>query len=107
MEAASVVSRTWLTSSTTSGSARVGYGNQRADHWGWQHARRRRRLEVKTRAVTEVVADSLNLTPVDITWEIVVGSIAGATPFVVAGIEFSKRIVSTLRFSRCPTCIHF
>ncbi|GKA59123.1 hypothetical protein Tco_0758436 [Tanacetum coccineum] len=38
----------------------------------------------------------------DITWQIVVGTIgfgllefvAGVTPFVVAGIEFSKRIVS-------------
>ncbi|KAK6229828.1 hypothetical protein SCA6_018779 [Theobroma cacao] len=31
---------------------------------------------------------------VDITWQIVVGAIAGVTPFIVAGIEFSKRIVS-------------
>ncbi|XP_044473033.1 uncharacterized protein LOC123201541 isoform X1 [Mangifera indica] len=29
---------------------------------------------------------------VEVTWQIIVGSIAGVTPFVVAGIEFSKRI---------------
>ncbi|CAL8152139.1 unnamed protein product [Prunus armeniaca] len=39
-----------------------------------------------------VVADP---TPVAITWQIVVGAVAGVTPFVVAGIEFSKRIVSS------------
>ncbi|KAI0497697.1 hypothetical protein KFK09_020932 [Dendrobium nobile] len=60
-----------------------------------------------------------NLAPVEISWQIAVGAIAGATPFIVAGIEFGKRIVAqgkcgtcggsglVLRdeyYSRCPTC---
>ncbi|XP_059666509.1 uncharacterized protein LOC132312241 [Cornus florida] len=55
-----------------------------------------------------------------ITWQIVVGTLAGVTPFVVAGIEFSKRIVAQKRcgvcggsglvlrdnkyYFRCPSC---
>ncbi|CAB4277914.1 unnamed protein product [Prunus armeniaca] len=45
-----------------------------------------------------VVADP---TPVAITWQIVVGAVAGVTPFVVAGIEFSKRIIAQ---KRCEVC---
>ncbi|XP_008227116.1 PREDICTED: uncharacterized protein LOC103326649 [Prunus mume] len=45
-----------------------------------------------------VVADP---TPVAITWQIVVGAIAGVTPFAVAGIEFSKRIIAQ---KRCEVC---
>ncbi|KAK9132994.1 hypothetical protein Scep_012522 [Stephania cephalantha] len=56
---------------------------------------------------------------VEITWQIVVGALAGATPFVVAGIEFSKRIVAQRTcgvckgsglvqrdkyYFRCPRC---
>ncbi|XP_076929355.1 uncharacterized protein LOC143593685 [Bidens hawaiensis] len=37
----------------------------------------------------------------EITWQIVVGSIAGVTPFVVAGIEFSKRIVAQKKCDEC------
>ncbi|KAG6596745.1 hypothetical protein SDJN03_09925, partial [Cucurbita argyrosperma subsp. sororia] len=40
-------------------------------------------------------------TQVEITWQIVVGAIAGVTPFVVAGIEFSKRIVAQKRCKEC------
>ncbi|XP_044473034.1 uncharacterized protein LOC123201541 isoform X2 [Mangifera indica] len=38
---------------------------------------------------------------VEVTWQIIVGSIAGVTPFVVAGIEFSKRIIAQ---RRCEVC---
>ncbi|XP_021595404.1 uncharacterized protein LOC110602245 isoform X2 [Manihot esculenta] len=38
---------------------------------------------------------------VEVTWQIVVGAIAGVTPFVVAGIEFSKRIIAQ---RRCEVC---
>ncbi|KAE8125420.1 hypothetical protein FH972_020230 [Carpinus fangiana] len=38
---------------------------------------------------------------VEVTWQIVVGVIAGVTPFVVAGIEFSKRIMA---HKRCEVC---
>ncbi|CAI0437421.1 unnamed protein product [Linum tenue] len=36
-----------------------------------------------------------------VTWEIVVGATAGVLPFVVAGIEFSKRIIEQ---RRCEVC---
>uniref|UniRef100_A0ACD5VZ45 Uncharacterized protein n=1 Tax=Avena sativa TaxID=4498 RepID=A0ACD5VZ45_AVESA len=42
-------------------------------------------------AAAAAVAD---LPPAEITWQIVVGAVAGVTPFVVAGVEFGKRIVS-------------
>ncbi|XP_057472447.1 uncharacterized protein LOC130761024 [Actinidia eriantha] len=37
----------------------------------------------------------------EITWQIVVGALAGVTPFVVAGIEFSKRIIAQ---RKCEVC---
>ncbi|KAK9155351.1 hypothetical protein Sjap_002831 [Stephania japonica] len=55
----------------------------------------------------------------EITWQVVVGALAGVTPFVVAGIEFSKRIVAQRTcgvckgsglvqrdkyYFRCPRC---
>ncbi|KAH7546858.1 hypothetical protein FEM48_Zijuj01G0245500 [Ziziphus jujuba var. spinosa] len=50
---------------------------------------------LKTRRVAAIndVSAAADAVPVDLTWQIVVGAIAGVTPFVVAGIEFSKRIV--------------
>ncbi|KAK3009970.1 hypothetical protein RJ639_012362 [Escallonia herrerae] len=38
---------------------------------------------------------------VEVTWQIVVGALAGVTPFVVAGVEFSKRIVAQRRCGEC------
>ncbi|KAF5183758.1 Transmembrane protein [Thalictrum thalictroides] len=38
---------------------------------------------------------------VEVTWQIVVGALAGVTPFIVAGIEFSKRIAEQ---RRCEVC---
>ncbi|ERM99616.1 uncharacterized protein LOC18427651 isoform X2 [Amborella trichopoda] len=55
----------------------------------------------------------------EITWQILTGTLAGVIPFVVAGIEFSKRIIAQKRcdvcggsglvlrdkdYSRCPGC---
>ncbi|XP_039171784.1 uncharacterized protein LOC104450289 [Eucalyptus grandis] len=37
----------------------------------------------------------------EVTWQIVVGAIAGVSPFVVAGIEFSKRIIAQ---RKCEVC---
>ncbi|KAF9589113.1 hypothetical protein IFM89_019163 [Coptis chinensis] len=49
----------------------------------------------KIRAISEVAATTTaDPAQVELTWEIVVGALAGVTPFVVAGIEFSQRIVS-------------
>ncbi|CAL9208357.1 unnamed protein product, partial [Musa hybrid cultivar] len=42
-----------------------------------------------------------DLAPVEITWQIAVGALAGITPFVVAGIEFSKRIIAQ---RKCEVC---
>ncbi|KAJ8766556.1 hypothetical protein K2173_023803 [Erythroxylum novogranatense] len=36
-----------------------------------------------------------------VTWQVVVGAVAGVTPFVVAGIEFSKRIIAQRRCDEC------
>nr|GMC70051.1 uncharacterized protein LOC109188202 [Ipomoea batatas] len=71
---------------------------------------------ISTAAVTSEAAAAA---PVEITWQIIVGAIAGVTPFIVAGIEFGKRIVAQRRcttcggsglilreddYFRCPTC---
>nr|XP_048329496.1 uncharacterized protein LOC107435503 isoform X1 [Ziziphus jujuba var. spinosa] len=54
---------------------------------------------LKTRRVAAIndVSAAADAVPVDLTWQIVVGAIAGVTPFVVAGIEFSKRIIAQRR----------
>ncbi|XVE80494.1 hypothetical protein DITRI_Ditri14bG0144400 [Diplodiscus trichospermus] len=59
-----------------------------------------KRLPTKVAAIDEVsaVADPA---PVEITWQIVVGAIAGVTPFIVAGIEFGKRIIAQRRCEEC------
>ncbi|KAL5697779.1 hypothetical protein ACHQM5_028896 [Ranunculus cassubicifolius] len=49
----------------------------------------------------EVATTSSDPAQVELTWEIIVGAIAGVTPFVVAGIEFSKRIVAQ---RQCQVC---
>ncbi|XP_037414186.1 uncharacterized protein LOC119277072 isoform X2 [Triticum dicoccoides] len=41
-----------------------------------------------------------DLPPAEVTWQIVVGAVAGVTPFVVAGVEFGKRIVVFFHGSR-------
>ncbi|KAL2316673.1 hypothetical protein Fmac_030549 [Flemingia macrophylla] len=59
--------------------------------------RRRRVVAVNVDDVTTV----LDPAPVEVTWQIMVGALAGVTPFVVAGIEFSKRIIAQ---KRCEVC---
>ncbi|CAO2197523.1 unnamed protein product [Urochloa humidicola] len=46
-------------------------------------------------------ADAATLPPPQVTWQIVVGAVAGVTPFVVAGVEFSKRIFAQ---KKCEVC---
>ncbi|XWS51781.1 hypothetical protein CRYUN_Cryun11dG0012400 [Craigia yunnanensis] len=58
------------------------------------------RLTTKV-AVFHDVSAVVDPARVDITWQIVVGAIAGVTPFIVAGIEFSKRIIAQ---RRCEVC---
>ncbi|XP_004491479.1 uncharacterized protein [Cicer arietinum] len=62
---------------------------------------RRRRTRVGVVSMSDVTTTFIDSAPVDITWQIVVGTIAGITPFVVAGIEFSKRIMAQ---KKCEVC---
>ncbi|KAI9115810.1 hypothetical protein K1719_013479 [Acacia pycnantha] len=64
-----------------------------------QNARRTRRTSI--RATINDVQTVLDPAPVQVTWQIVVGAIAGVTPFVVAGVEFSKRIISQKTCEEC------
>ncbi|RZC46103.1 hypothetical protein C5167_039045 [Papaver somniferum] len=50
------------------------------------------RLPVTIKAINEVPVTTFEPVQAEITWEIIVGTLAGVIPFVVAGIEFSKRI---------------
>ncbi|KAH7843458.1 hypothetical protein Vadar_016843 [Vaccinium darrowii] len=54
-----------------------------------------------TTAAIDDVSAAVDPAQAEITWQIVVGALAGVTPFVVAGIEFSKRIVAQ---RRCEVC---
>ncbi|KAH6768073.1 hypothetical protein C2S51_013409 [Perilla frutescens var. frutescens] len=53
------------------------------------------RARARTRAVNDGISAVASSDPAqaEVTWQIVVGALAGVAPFVVAGIEFSKRIV--------------
>ncbi|XP_012070970.1 uncharacterized protein LOC105633060 [Jatropha curcas] len=59
-----------------------------------------RRSTTKIAAINDVSA-AADLGQVEVTWQIVVGATAGVTPFIVAGIEFSKRIIAQ---RRCEVC---
>ncbi|KAI3969435.1 hypothetical protein MKX01_019996 [Papaver californicum] len=59
------------------------------------------KLPVKINAINEVPVTTFEPIQAEITWEIIVGTLAGVIPFVVAGIEFSKRIVAQ---KRCTVC---
>ncbi|KAL6315107.1 hypothetical protein AAG906_035315 [Vitis piasezkii] len=65
--------------------------------------RKSRRQTARVSVVNDVsaVADPAQ---VEVTWQIVVGAIAGVTPFIVAGIEFSKRINMKLFLHSMPGC---
>ncbi|KAL5548560.1 hypothetical protein UlMin_003791 [Ulmus minor] len=67
------------------------------------HNRWIRNKSLTTRKVADIndFSAAVDAAPVNITWEIVVGAIAGVTPFVVAGIEFSKRIIAQ---KTCEIC---
>ncbi|KAL6975224.1 hypothetical protein U1Q18_024019 [Sarracenia purpurea var. burkii] len=54
-----------------------------------------------TAAAINDVSAAADPAQVEVTWQIVVGTLAGITPFVVAGIEFSKRIVTQRRCGIC------
>ncbi|KAM3323530.1 hypothetical protein P3S67_004681 [Capsicum chacoense] len=63
---------------------------------------KRKKQLIKSINVADVAVTLTSDPPqVDITWQIVVGSLAGVTPFVVAGVEFSKRIVKQ---RNCEVC---
>ncbi|EMS45393.1 hypothetical protein TRIUR3_26431 [Triticum urartu] len=59
---------------------------------------------VRVRAVdgpSAAAAAVADLPGAEVTWQIVVGAVAGVTPFVVAGVEFSKRIIEQ---KKCEIC---
>eukprot|EP00258_Populus_trichocarpa_P020784 XP_024436803.1 uncharacterized protein LOC18103253 isoform X2 [Populus trichocarpa] len=59
------------------------------------------------------ISAAADIAQVEVTWQIIVGAIAGVTPFVVAGIEFSKRIEGFYRgrhgkdSSLVSVCVYF
>lgn len=59
------------------------------------------RLTRRISAVEELSAVTSDPIQGEVTWQIMVGTLAGVTPFVVAGIEFSKRIVAQ---KNCGVC---
>nr|DAD23604.1 TPA_asm: hypothetical protein HUJ06_025067 [Nelumbo nucifera] len=59
-----------------------------------------RKFPARIRAINDV-STAADPAQAVVTWQIVVGTIAGVTPFVVAGIEFSKRIVAQRRCQFC------
>ncbi|TYI42507.1 hypothetical protein ES332_A01G103400v1 [Gossypium tomentosum] len=63
--------------------------------------RNNQRLTTKVAANIHDVSVVADPARVDITWQIVVGALAGVTPFIVAGIEFSKRIIAQRRCGEC------
>ncbi|KAK7371946.1 hypothetical protein VNO80_05313 [Phaseolus coccineus] len=72
-------------------------GRQGCNVWIKNGRRRVRVGAVNVEDITTV----LDPAPVEVTWQIVVGAIAGVTPFVVAGIEFRKRIIAQKRCEEC------
>ncbi|XP_057529417.1 uncharacterized protein LOC130808000 isoform X2 [Amaranthus tricolor] len=60
-----------------------------------------RKLKMRVEAVDEVSTVILEPAQVQVTWQIIVGTLAGVIPFVVAGIEFSKRIIAQ---RKCKVC---
>ncbi|XP_021740385.1 uncharacterized protein LOC110706737 [Chenopodium quinoa] len=79
-----------------------------------------RQLKVRVKAIDDVSRVIEDPIQAQVSWEIIVGSLAGVIPFIVAGIEFSKRIAAqrscevcggsglVLRdkkyYFRCPRC---
>ncbi|CAO2835710.1 unnamed protein product [Amaranthus hypochondriacus] len=79
-----------------------------------------RKLKVRVEAVDEVSTVILEPPQVEVTWQIIVGTLAGVIPFIIAGIEFSKRIIAQRKcevcggsglvlrdkkyYFRCPSC---
>ncbi|KAG7538057.1 hypothetical protein ISN44_As13g018800 [Arabidopsis suecica] len=63
---------------------------RRRSHGLMMRSNRRLRTTSALSELTDTVAETGNS---EITWQIIVGTIAGIIPFVVAGFEFSKRIV--------------
>ncbi|XP_010443195.1 PREDICTED: uncharacterized protein LOC104726104 [Camelina sativa] len=61
----------------------------------------RRRLRTTSAALSELADTVAETGKSEITWQIIVGTIAGIIPFVVAGVEFSKRIIAQKRCEQC------
>ncbi|KAH9575965.1 hypothetical protein CY35_01G138400 [Sphagnum magellanicum] len=66
----------------------------------WNPLRRNQEF-VRARAASEMIEAAQAVPHTDLTWQIAAGAIAGVAPFVVAGIEFSKRIIAQRRCNVC------
>ncbi|XP_062206950.1 uncharacterized protein LOC133908801 isoform X1 [Phragmites australis] len=60
-----------------------------------------RAVDGASAAAAVAAAADAPLPPAQVTWQIVVGAVAGVTPFVVAGVEFGKRIIAQ---KKCEVC---
>ncbi|EOA12708.1 hypothetical protein CARUB_v10028011mg [Capsella rubella] len=60
-----------------------------------------RRLRTTSSALSELAETVAETGKSEITWQIIVGTIAGVIPFVVAGVEFSKRIIAQKKCEEC------
>ncbi|MCL7030310.1 hypothetical protein MKW94_027448 [Papaver nudicaule] len=118
----SIPSTTLFFKNTLKGVRRTGvnpYQNQSPNLIYRNRAKVATKPPVIIKAINEVPVTTFEPVQAEITWEIIVGTLAGVIPFVVAGIEFSKRIVAQKRctvcrgsglvgrekyFFRCPRC---
>ncbi|PON94104.1 hypothetical protein TorRG33x02_101430 [Trema orientale] len=106
---ASVSSSTILTAPTSTTVFRTNFthyskstlnlSTPRVNHDRWMRTNKSSKVR-KVAAITEFTA-AADPAPSGLTWQIVIGAIAGVTPFVVAGIEFSRRIIAQ---KRCEVC---
>nr|CAB3478374.1 unnamed protein product [Digitaria exilis] len=60
-----------------------------------------RAVDGASAAAAVAAAADAPLPPAQVTWQIIVGAVAGVTPFVVAGIEFGKRVIAQ---KKCEVC---
>ncbi|KAE9596390.1 hypothetical protein Lalb_Chr17g0348791 [Lupinus albus] len=101
MEAATSHSLACLTTSksiiTKTKSKVLRFPLRQSFHFSVNKETRTKRVE----AINDVNTILLHPAPVELSWQIIAGAIAGVTPFVVAGIEFSKRIIAQKRCEEC------
>eukprot|EP01018_Ginkgo_biloba_P017647 Gb_31685 [translate_table: standard] len=69
----------------------------RKKSWTSNYPPRRNMPIIRASAINEVTEPISS----QLAWQTIVGALAGVTPFIVAGIEFSKRIIAQKKCSVC------